>query len=132
VRAAQAPVTADIGAGYGETPDAVMKSVAEIIRAGAVGVNLEDGTPHGGTPIRNIPDAADRIWAAREAARAAAIPIVINAHTDLYLLNPRRRRLRVTPRISQREAAPLPRRTLELAIGARRSPPFGEAGLLTR
>jgi 2-methylisocitrate lyase-like PEP mutase family enzyme len=45
VRAAKAPVTADVEAGYGETPDAVMRSVADIIGAGAVGVNLEDGTP---------------------------------------------------------------------------------------
>lgn len=87
VRAAQVPVTADIEAGYGDTPDAVMKSVAEIIQAGAVGVNLEDGTPRGAVPIRNIAEAADRIRAAREAARAAAIPIVINARTDLYLRN---------------------------------------------
>lgn len=87
VRAAQVPVTADIEAGYGDTPDAVMKSVAEIIQAGAVGVNLEDGTPRGAAPIRNITEAADRIRAAREAARAAAIPIVINARTDLYLRN---------------------------------------------
>jgi 2-methylisocitrate lyase-like PEP mutase family enzyme len=87
VRAAQVPVTADIEAGYGDTPDAVMKSVAEIIQAGAVGANLEDGTPRGAVPIRNIADAADRIRAAREAARAAAIPIVINARTDLYLRN---------------------------------------------
>jgi 2-methylisocitrate lyase-like PEP mutase family enzyme len=51
VRAAQVPVTADIEAGYGDTPDAVMNSVAEIIGAGAVGVNLEDGTPRGAAPI---------------------------------------------------------------------------------
>jgi len=87
VRAAQVPVTADIEAGYGDTPDAVAASVAEIIRAGAVGVNLEDGTPQGATPIRNIADAAERIRAAREVARAAAVPIVINARTDLYLRN---------------------------------------------
>ncbi len=87
VRVARVPVTADIEAGYGETPDAVMGSVAEIIRAGAVGVNLEDGTPRGPMPIRGISDAADRIRAAREAARAAAVPIVINARTDLYLRN---------------------------------------------
>lgn len=87
VRVAQVPVTADIEAGYGATPDAVMRSVTEIIRAGAVGVNLEDGTPRGTAPIRNIADAADRIRAAREAARAAAVPIVINARTDLYLRN---------------------------------------------
>ena len=53
VRAARVPVTADIEAGYGETPDAVMRSVSEIIEAGAVGVNLEDGTPHGPVPIRS-------------------------------------------------------------------------------
>ena len=45
VRAAGVPVTADIEAGYGQTPDEVMRSVTEIIAAGAVGVNLEDGTP---------------------------------------------------------------------------------------
>jgi len=87
VRAVQVPVTADIEAGYGDTPDAMMNSVAAIIRAGAVGVNLEDGTPRGTAPIRSIADAADRIRAAREAARAAAVPIVINARTDLYLRN---------------------------------------------
>jgi len=87
VRVIQVPVTADIEAGYGETPDAVMGSVAEIIRAGAVGVNLEDGTPRGADPIRSVADAADRIRAAREAARAAAVPIVINGRTDLYLRN---------------------------------------------
>src|SRR5690242_18796023 len=87
VRAARVPVTADIEAGYGETPDEVMRSVAEIIKAGAVGVNLEDGALRGPVPIRSLADAADRIRAAREAARGAAVPIVINARTDLYLRN---------------------------------------------
>jgi 2-methylisocitrate lyase-like PEP mutase family enzyme len=87
VRVARVPVTADIEAGYGETPDAVMRSVTEIIEAGAVGVNLEDGTLHGPTPIRSSEDAADRLRAAREAAKAAAVPIVINGRTDLYLRN---------------------------------------------
>jgi 2-methylisocitrate lyase-like PEP mutase family enzyme len=87
VRSVQVPVTADIEAGFGDTPDAVGKSVGEIIGVGAVGVNLEDGTPSGAAPIRSIADAASRIAAAREAARAAAVPIVINARTDLYLRN---------------------------------------------
>lgn len=81
------PVTADIEAGFGDTPNAVARSVGEIIAVGAVGVNLEDGTPHGSAPIRTIADAAERIRGAREAARAAGVPIVINARTDLYLRN---------------------------------------------
>jgi 2-methylisocitrate lyase-like PEP mutase family enzyme len=87
VRVAGVPVTADIEAGYGETPDAVMRSVSEIVTAGAVGVNLEDGARRGPGPIRSLADAADRVRAAREAAKAAGVPIVINARTDLYLRN---------------------------------------------
>jgi 2-methylisocitrate lyase-like PEP mutase family enzyme len=83
-RAVSVPVTADIEAGFGATPEAVGRSIADIIGAGAVGVNLEDGVP-GATPIRTIEDAVARIRAAREAARTAGVPIVINARTDLYL-----------------------------------------------
>ncbi len=87
VRSVHVPVTADIEAGFGDTPDAVGKSVRDIISAGAVGVNLEDGTPRAAAPIRTVADAAERIRAAREAARAVGVPIVINARTDLYLRN---------------------------------------------
>jgi 2-methylisocitrate lyase-like PEP mutase family enzyme len=87
VRSVRVPVTADIEAGFGDTPDAVATSVREIIDAGAVGINLEDGIPRGPAPIRTIAAAAERIRAARDAARAAGVPIVINARTDLYLRN---------------------------------------------
>jgi len=87
VRVVSVPVTADIEAGFGDTPESVGKSISEIIRAGVVGVNLEDGTPRGAAQIRTIADARERIAAAREAARAAGVPIVINARTDLYLRN---------------------------------------------
>jgi len=91
-RAVAAPVTADIESGYGDTPDAVGRSIGDIIRAGAVGVNLEDGlrpaeVKPGSPPIRSLDDAAARIGAAREAASAAGVPIVINARTDLYIKN---------------------------------------------
>src|SRR5436305_5869964 len=85
-RAVSVPVTADIEAGFGDTPEAVGRSLGDIIRAGAVGVNLEDGL-RGAVPMRTVEDAAARIRAAREAARAAGVPIVINARTDLYLKN---------------------------------------------
>lgn len=83
--AVRVPLTADIETGYGETPDQVARSIAEIIGAGAVGVNLEDGTPNPQQPVRAIEDAAARIHAARKAADAAGVPIVINARVDLYL-----------------------------------------------
>ena len=59
--------------------------VREIVEAGVVGINLEDGL-HGPPHIRPIDDAARRIAAARAAAQRAGVPIVINARTDLYHL----------------------------------------------
>jgi len=85
VEAVRVPVTADIETGYGNTPEAVGRSVADIVDAGAVGVNLEDGTHSADQPMRPIEDAAARIRAARGAADAAGVPIVINARIDLYL-----------------------------------------------
>lgn len=87
VRAARVPVTADIETGFGDTPQAVMQSVGDIIEAGAVGINLEDGLPRGPAPIRPAAEAAERVGAAREAARRAGVPIVINARIDLWIRN---------------------------------------------
>ena len=87
VRAVRVPVTADIEAGYGETPDQVGKSITEILKTGVVGFNLEDGTPRPDMPVRSIEDAVARIRAARAAATAAGVPAVINARVDLYIKN---------------------------------------------
>jgi 2-methylisocitrate lyase-like PEP mutase family enzyme len=83
VRSAQVPVTADIEAGYGETPSDIAAHVAEIIQAGVVGINLEDGL-HG--PMRSIKDAVARLAAAREAAHKEGVPIVLNARCDIFHL----------------------------------------------
>jgi 2-methylisocitrate lyase-like PEP mutase family enzyme len=83
VRAARVPVSADIEAGYGATPVEVAQHVAEIIRAGVAGINLEDGL-HG--ELRRTEDAAARVRAAREAAHAEGVPIVINARCDVFHL----------------------------------------------
>jgi 2-methylisocitrate lyase-like PEP mutase family enzyme len=87
VRAVRVPVTADIETGYGETPDQVAKSIADIAGTGVVGCNLEDGTARPDQPIRPIDDAVARIRAARAAANASGVPLVINARIDVYLKN---------------------------------------------
>jgi 2-methylisocitrate lyase-like PEP mutase family enzyme len=87
VRAVRVPVTADIEAGYGETPGQVANSITEILRTGVVGFNLEDGTPRPDTPVRPLEDAVARIRAARETANAVGVPAVINARVDLYVKN---------------------------------------------
>ncbi len=87
VRAVRVPVTADIEAGYGETPDQVGLRITEILHTGVAGFNLEDGTASAGQPVRTIGDASARIRAARAAATAAGVPAVINARVDLYIKN---------------------------------------------
>jgi 2-methylisocitrate lyase-like PEP mutase family enzyme len=86
-RVVPGPVTADIEEGFADSLEALARSIGDIIEAGAVGVNLEDGVHKGPGPIRPLEDAVARLKAAREAARKAGVPIVINARTDLYLRN---------------------------------------------
>jgi 2-methylisocitrate lyase-like PEP mutase family enzyme len=79
------PVSADMEAGYGATPEVIAATVRATIKAGAVGINLEDGAiAKPGTLV----DAGYHAEVIREAARAAdvaGVPIVINARVDTYL-----------------------------------------------
>ena len=79
------PVTADIEAGFGVTEGAVAETVRSVIHAGAVGINLEDGTDDQESPLIDLTAHAAKVSAARQAARSEDVPIVINARTDVYL-----------------------------------------------
>jgi 2-methylisocitrate lyase-like PEP mutase family enzyme len=79
------PVSADLEAGYGPTPERVGATIRAAIAAGAVGVNLEDGR-HGSD--RRLADSGEQVEVIAEARRIAAlegVPIVVNARTDVYL-----------------------------------------------
>lgn len=82
VAAVDVPVSADIEAGYGESPEAVAESVTAVVQAGAVGVNIEDRI---GATLFEPAAQAERLIAAREAARRLGIPVWVNARTDIYL-----------------------------------------------
>jgi 2-methylisocitrate lyase-like PEP mutase family enzyme len=85
-RSVQVPVTADIESGFGSSPREVGDTVRMVIEAGAVGINLED-TIHGAArQLYDLPLAVERVRAARAAAEAAGVPIVINGRTDVFLL----------------------------------------------
>jgi 2-methylisocitrate lyase-like PEP mutase family enzyme len=82
-RAVTVPVSADMEAGYGGTPEAAAETVRAAIAAGAVGMNLEDAIEE--NQFFEIELQCDRVRAAREAGEHAGVPIVINARTDIYL-----------------------------------------------
>jgi 2-methylisocitrate lyase-like PEP mutase family enzyme len=105
-RAVKVPVTADIESGFAADVTALETSITQIIHAGAVGVNLEDVMPANavlkddnlenaaakkanasvrhGSPLFPLPEQIARIQAARRAAEAQGVHLVINARTDAY------------------------------------------------
>lgn len=76
------PITADMEAGYGLTPQAVAETARHVIDAGAVGMNLEDRLE--GKHLIDFSLAVERVGAARAAADAAGVPLVLNARTDAF------------------------------------------------
>lgn len=76
------PVTADMEAGYGLAPEIVENTVLRVIDAGAVGMNLEDRLE--GKHLIDFQLAVERVSAARAAADAAGVSIVLNARTDAF------------------------------------------------
>jgi 2-methylisocitrate lyase-like PEP mutase family enzyme len=86
-RVVDVPVTADVESGYADSSKGVGESIRAVIKAGAVGVNLEDSTGDPSQPLFALEQQIERIQAAREAADNADVPVVINARTDVYLAN---------------------------------------------
>ena len=84
-RAVKVPVTADLEAGYGTRPEDAARTAREAIEAGAVGMNLEDGTDDTGHPLVELPLQLEKIRAVREAALKTGVLLVLNARTDVYL-----------------------------------------------
>lgn len=77
-RAISVPLSIDLEGGYGDDPAAVAEAVAAAVEAGAVGINIEDGT---GTPGL----LAAKIEAAKGAAARHGVDLFVNARTDVYL-----------------------------------------------
>ncbi len=85
-RAVHVPVSADIEAGYGPNPEDASRTTRELIQAGVVGMNLEDGSGNPDRPLIDLQLAVEKIKAARQAAVQMRAQIWINARTDVYLL----------------------------------------------
>jgi 2-methylisocitrate lyase-like PEP mutase family enzyme len=79
VRVISVPLTVDAEGGYSNDPASVAATVSALIDAGAVGVNLEDGS------VQPPEILCAKIAAARTAATRAGVELFINARTDVFL-----------------------------------------------
>jgi 2-methylisocitrate lyase-like PEP mutase family enzyme len=84
--AVQVPVTADVEAGYGNCPEDAARTARQVIEAGAVGMNFEDASGNADHPLTDLELQLERIGAIRQTADELGVPLLINARTDVYLL----------------------------------------------
>lgn len=85
VEAVEVPVTADVEAGFGSTPEEVADTAGAVIAAGAVGMNLEDGVEGKPDLLADITLQKEIILAVLGVAAASRVPFVLNARTDIFL-----------------------------------------------
>lgn len=83
--AVEIPVTADVEAGFGTTPDDVADTARAVIAAGAVGMNLEDGAEERPEFLADVNRQKEIIHAVLEAGASARVPFLLNARTDILL-----------------------------------------------
>jgi 2-methylisocitrate lyase-like PEP mutase family enzyme len=77
-RVLRVPLSVDIEGGYSDEPETVGMTVAALLEAGAVGINIEDG--------RRPPELlAAKIERAKRAAQGVGVNLFVNARTDVYL-----------------------------------------------
>jgi 2-methylisocitrate lyase-like PEP mutase family enzyme len=77
-RVIRVPLTMDIEAGYSDDPEAVGRLASQLIEAGVVGINLEDGS--------KPPDLlCAKIARIRSVAAELGVDLFVNARIDVYL-----------------------------------------------
>ncbi|MGB0011791.1 MAG: isocitrate lyase/phosphoenolpyruvate mutase family protein [Candidatus Sulfotelmatobacter sp.] len=84
-KAIRVPVSADVEAGYGNSPEDAGRTARAVLDVGAIGMNLEDAIANS-TTLVELPLQLEKIHAVREMANRLRIPLVLNARTDVYLL----------------------------------------------
>lgn len=84
VNATQLPVSADLENGFGDTPEAVAKTVELAAEAGLVGCTIEDTTGNPEKPLYDFDLAVERISAAAEISRPLGFMLTARAHNLMF------------------------------------------------
>ena len=81
------PVSADMEAGYADSIEGLADTAEAVLGTGAVGLNIEDSTGDPRVPLFDKNDQQDKIRAVRAASKSSGVHLVINARTDVYLVD---------------------------------------------
>lgn len=85
VSATDLPVSADLGKGFGDSPEVVAETIRLAADVGLVGCTIEDATGNGESPLYDFQFGVDRIAAAAEAVRALPFGFVLTARAHNFL-----------------------------------------------
>jgi len=86
-RVLSVPLSVDIVAGFGRTTKEVLVTVKAILKAGGVGINIED-FGHATKKLYPIEREVENVKAVRKLGNTVGIPVVINARTDALRFGP--------------------------------------------
>ena len=75
------PLSVDIVAGFGKTTKEVLTTVKAILKAGGIGINIEDFA-HATKKLYPVERQVENVRAIRKLGDTVGIPLVINARTD--------------------------------------------------
>jgi 2-methylisocitrate lyase-like PEP mutase family enzyme len=81
------PVSADMESGYADSVGGIARTAEAVLASGAVGLNIEDSTVDSDTPLFDKAHQQDKIRAIRAVANASEVHLLINARTDVFLVD---------------------------------------------
>jgi 2-methylisocitrate lyase-like PEP mutase family enzyme len=85
VNATDLPVSADLEKGFGDAPEAIAETILLAGAIGLVGGSIEDSTGNPARPLYEITQAAERVAAAAQAARALPFEFTLTARSENFL-----------------------------------------------
>lgn len=83
--ATDVPVNADFEGGYADDPAGVAKNVTRCCATGVAGLSIEDSAGNKGKPLYDIPDAVERMKAARSAIDKAAPDVMLTGRAEGFI-----------------------------------------------
>lgn len=86
VDATDLPVNADFESGYAKTPEGVAESVRLCAQTGVAGLSIEDSVRESGRGLYELPEAVERVRAAREALDQDGSGVLLVARAECFLV----------------------------------------------
>jgi 2-methylisocitrate lyase-like PEP mutase family enzyme len=80
------PLTVDVERGFAESILQLQENIHQLIEHGAIGINIEDSRPDHKS-LNPIDEQCRKIEAIREMSTQIGVPIVINARTDVFIID---------------------------------------------